>query len=320
MGHLLDQLRADGNGLVAFFERELEHRKAKSYDVLKAPLKGMELIPVSSEAGTGAETITYEQYENTGIAKVIANYAADMPRADVKGKEFTARIRSIGDAFGYSLQEIRAAMFAGKPLEQRKANAAVRAMQEKWDHVIFYGDATYGLQGWLTNVNIPSAAVKNDGDASGTTFTSKLSDPSKIVRDLNKLVHDVLDTTNEVEKPNTIVLPVAQRSLLATTRMDSGTDTTILKFFLENNGYVDQVIGSNRLKAASLAAAGVTRFSGDIMIAYDRNPDKVTFEMPQPFEQLPVQERNMEFVVNCHSRVGGVLIYYPLSMNIGEGI
>jgi len=317
---LLDQLRADGNGLVAFFERELEHRKTKAYDVLKAPLKGLQLIPVSSEAGAGAESITYEQFEETGVAKIIANYADDLPRADVKGKEFTSRVRSIGDSFGYSLQEIRAAQYAGRPLQQKKANAAVRAMQEKWDRIVFYGDAKSGLPGWLTNPNIPSAAVAATGQSSGTTFASKLGTPSLIVDDLNKLVHDVVTLTNEVEKPNTIVMPVHQRALLASTRMDSGTDTTILKFFLENNEYVDEVIGSNRLTAAQLAANGVTGFTGDIMIAYDRNPDKVTFEMPQQFEMLPTQERNLEFVTNCHSRVGGVLIYYPLSMNIGEGI
>jgi hypothetical protein len=39
-----------------------------------------------------------------------------------------------------------------------------------------------------------------------------------------------------------------------------------------------------------------------------------------PFEQLPVQEKGLEYVVNCHSRIGGVLIYYPLSQYIMDGI
>ena len=61
-------------------------------------------------------------------------------------------------------------------------------------------------------------------------------------------------------------------------------------------------------------------FTGEIMIAYRRDPDAFTLEIPQMFEQLPVQERGLEFVVPCHSRIGGVIIYYPLSMAIGEGI
>ena len=83
-----------------FFARELEAKKAQTYDVIRAPLKAFELIPVSTEAGPGAEAIVYEQYDSTGIAKIIANYADDLPRAEVKGQEFTARVKSVGNSDG----------------------------------------------------------------------------------------------------------------------------------------------------------------------------------------------------------------------------
>ncbi len=56
------------------------------------------------------------------------------------------------------------------------------------------------------------------------------------------------------------------------------------------------------------------------MITYKRSPDKLTLELPQLFEQFAAQERNLEFVVPAHGRIGGVIIYYPLSVNIVEGI
>ena len=325
---LLKQLRNDGgDGLVMFFERELEHRKAQSYDVLKAPLRGMELIPVSSEAGAGAETITYEQYDQTGIARVIANYADDLPRADVKGKEFTARVKSVGDSFGYSIQEIRAAQMAGKSLEQRKANSAVRAMQEAWNRILFYGDAEYGLQGWLTNANIPEvAAVEESGDS--TWFDSD-GQPRKtaaqILDDLNNLVEHVVTSTNGRHRPSRVVLPVKHYGLIARMNAGMGTDTTVLRYFIDNSPYVNEVEWANEFSQAQLAANGLSgsgegQFADNIMIAYEPDPDKITFEMPVPFEQFPEQERNLAFIVPCHSRVAGVLIYYPLSMAIMEGI
>ena len=106
----------------------------------------------------------------------------------------------------------------------------------------------------------------------------------------------------------------------STTNAGTGTDTTVLEYFLQNSPFIKTVEWSNELSAAQLAANGITTFTGDIMIAYNRSPDKLTFEMVSPFKQLPVQERGLEYVVPCHSKVGGVLVYYPLSMNIGEGI
>ena len=115
--------RFDANESV-FFARQLEYVKAKTYDIKRAPLNAMRLFPVSTETPEGATTITYRQYDGVGMAKIVANYANDLPRADVTGKEFTSPIRSIADAYGYNTQEIRSAMFAGVPLNAKKATQA----------------------------------------------------------------------------------------------------------------------------------------------------------------------------------------------------
>ena len=293
-----------------FFARELESRKSQTYDVIRAPLKAFELIPVSTTAGPGAESIVYEQYDATGIAKIIANYADDLPRADVKGKEFTARVKSVGNSYGYSLQEVRAAQMAGKPLEQRKANAAARAQREKWNSIAFKGDTENGLPGWLTNPNVPNAPVVA---GAATTLTWATKTPAEILKDLNDAVNGVVDLTNGVEQPNTVVMPIVQYTRIATTPAGTGTDTTILEFFLQNSPFITAVEWANELKGAFTGAT-------DGFIVYRRDPDAMTLEMPQMFEQLPVQERGLEYVVPCHSRIGGVLIYYPLGQRFAYGI
>lgn len=110
----------------------------------------MALLNISTEAGAGAEYITYRQYDSVGVAKIIANYADDLPRADVTGKEFTSPIRGIGIGYGYSVQEIRAAEMTGKALDARKASAAMKAHEQLINRLIFNGDAEYGLPGFLT--------------------------------------------------------------------------------------------------------------------------------------------------------------------------
>lgn len=297
-------------GETLFFERELESRKAQTYDVIRAPLKAFELIPVSSTAGAGAESIVYEQYDATGMAKVIANYADDLPRADVKGKEFVAKIKSVGNSYGYSLQEVRAAQMAGKPLEQRKANAAARKQRELWNNVAWFGDAENGLPGWLDNANVPNSPVAA-GASTNTEWSTKT--PDEIIKDLNDAANGIVDLTNGAEQPDTVILPVAQYTHIASTPRSSTSDTTILDYFIQNNPFISSVEWANELKGAFTGGA-------DGFIAYRRDPDAIEFEMPVSFEQLPVQERGLEYVVNCHSRIAGTIVRYPLSQRFAYGI
>lgn len=311
--------RGDAETASMFFTRELEHVKAQSYDVLRAPLRAFDLFPTDSTAGPGADSVVYEQYDITGMAKIVADYADDLPRSDVKGKEFVARVRSVGNSYGYSLQEIRSAQLAGKSLEARKANAAVRAQREIWNRIAFYGDEEHNLQGLLTNPNIPAVTVADDGTGDATTWDTKTA--QQILRDMNDLVNSIIERTNGAEQPDTLVLPIEQYTKVVSTPADTGTDTTIGQYFLTNNPFIQNLEWSNELKASERAKyISSDQYTGEIMVAYRRDPDAVMLEMPQMFEQLPVQERNLEFVVPCHSRIAGLIIPYPLSMAVGEGI
>ena len=78
----------------AFLARQLDYIKSQTYDVKYAEHKARKLIPLSSEADPGAEKIFYRQYDQFGIAKIIHNYGTDLPRADVRGREFSADVKT----------------------------------------------------------------------------------------------------------------------------------------------------------------------------------------------------------------------------------
>jgi hypothetical protein len=294
----------------AFFNRELESIKSKTYDVKYPELKARRLFPVSFEAGPGAESIVYQQYDQVGMAKIIASYADDLPRADIVGREFTARIKSLGASYGYNVQEIRNARQAGKPLQARKANAAKRAIMQLENRIAYFGDAATGLVGFLSNPNV-TRTVAAAGVSTSTTFALKT--PDEILSDLNAAANFVVESTNGVEIPDTLLLPLEQFNHINDTPRSAQSDTTILQHFLKNNQYIKTVEWVNELDAAGTGGA-------DVMIAYRRDPDALTLEIPQDFEQFPEEARGLEFIVACHQRMGGVLIYYPMSVNIVEGI
>jgi hypothetical protein len=294
-----------------FFQRELEKIKSKSYDVKYAELKARSLLPVSFEAGPGAESITYRQYDMTGVAAIIANYAKDLPRADIKAKEFTSPVKSLGASYGYNVQEIRASQMTGKSLEQLRANAAKRGIEQSINTIAFFGNSETGLAGFINNANIGTFTVPNDGSGSSTLWANKT--PDQIIRDLNGLINKTVTDTKGVDAADTVILPLSSYNYIASTPRSSTSDTTILEFFMKSNPYVKEVTWLNELETAG---SGPSKR----MMAFRRDPDFLTLEIPQDFEQFPEQEQGLEFVVPCHARIGGVILYYPLSVVKGDGI
>lgn len=293
-----------------FFARELEHVKSQVYDIKYPELKARSVFPIDFTVHAGADSVTYEQYDQVGMAKIISNYADDLPRADVKGKEFTAKVRTIASSYGYNYDEINAAAKANKPLAPRKANAAKRAHMILENKIAFFGDATHNIQGFINHPNISEVTLAADGTGTTKTFSTKTED--QILRDLNSLFTYVQTVSRGVETANTLLIPLETLNFLATKRI-ANTGISVLKWFLENSPHCKEVVWLDELKAAG--AGGTKR-----MVAYRRDPMALEMIVPSEFKQLPVQEKNLEYIVPTHQRVAGVLIYYPLSVAFADGI
>ena len=160
------QHRLDANESV-FFERQLEAIDETLYEVKKKELVYREFIPVNSRINAGANSYTYRMFDKVGMAKIISNYADDLPRADVFGEEFISPIKSLGTSFGYNTQEVRSATMTNTPLDTMKATAARRAIREKESNTAWNGDAEGGLPGFLTNENIPVVAAPVGASTTG---------------------------------------------------------------------------------------------------------------------------------------------------------
>jgi len=297
-----------------FFQRQLEYIKARSYDVRYAELKARTLFPVSNEGGAGITSITYRTYDAVGSAKIINAYADDLPRADVAGKETSVPVRSVGVSYGYNLDEIQASQLTGAALDQRRANAARRANEQVTNDVAFYGDEESGLPGLFSNPNIPVGPVVDHG--AGTEFVNKT--PDQILADINGLFTDIFETTKMVENGNTLLLPPSQWSYIMTTPRAANSDTTIAQYVATNSPFISGL--ESIIPVNECAAANNPTLATDAMVAYDRNPDKLQLEIPVELEMLPLQQKNLEFVIPGRSRLGGLNIYYPLSLAVGEGI
>lgn len=293
----------------AFFKRQLEYVKTKTYDIKYRNLKAMQLIPVSTEAPAGADYIIWYSYGKAGMAKIISDYAHDFPRVDVYATENQSKIYSMGDSYGYSIKEIRRAAMAGNSLDTRRANTARRAMDELFDKLAWYGDTDFNIQGFFDYPGITEYTVPNG--AGGTPQWSTKT-PDEINDDLVGICDAVSVPTNGREEVDTILLPRAEYNLIKNKRMTDGNDKTVLTFFTDNNPGVTVTV-LDELKDQGVG-------STQRMIAYVKDAEHLTQEIPQPFEQIEPDKKGMTWEVPCHAEFGGVIVYYPQSVAFADDI
>lgn len=302
--HEAGYLRAVGHmdeATSVFFARQLEYIRAQVLDVKKAPLNAFAVFPVLTDIPSGAESATHYIYDSVGTAKIISNYADDLPRVNVAGTKETVTVFDLGDAYGYNDKEIRNAQFANVPLSARKAQMARRAIDVKLNSLAWKGDKEHKITGFLNNPNITEFAVANN--AKGTTKVEDMT-PDEAIKFINDLIESVEIATNTVEQVNTVLLyPKAYNYLASTPRTDN-TDQTILQFL---EGVHPEV---NRwMKVGELAGAGED--GKDAIVAGFFDDSYIRFEIPERFRQHEVEKRNLEYIIDCTASTVGVTIFIP---------
>lgn len=289
-----------------FLARQLDYVKARTYERKLPPMQGLRLVPISTDVPEYAETVTYRVFDQVGMAKVVANYADDLPRADVKGREITVRVKDIGDSYGYSVNELRASIATGTNLPTRKAEAARRAIEIKLNQIAMVGDAAYGLYGLLTHPNIGVTTGLN-GDWLNPATTA-----DQILEDMDAMYDAVRLQSHSVHRPNVFALPTAQYSKITSKRLPDANGMTIAAFFRAKHPELELE------EVPELQGAGTN--GADVALVYERSEENLNLDLVMPFNQLPAQPRNLELVVPCLARTAGVEVHYPLSATKGEGI
>jgi len=298
-------------GESVFFARQLEYIFTEVINVEYPELKARTLIPINTQVPSGASSFTYRIFDRVGWAKIIANYAEDLPRIDILGKEETAKVHVIGDSFGYTVQDIKRAQLTGVSLEQEKAAAAREAALRTENSAAMIGDSRYNMAGLLNHANMTLVTLLADGTGTSKHFDTKTAD--QLVRDVEALINAPSEATEDIENPDTVGFSIRAYNILKAKKIGIDSGMTVLKFLKENNPGVN-FVKIRELK--NLGDSGTT----DRMIAYRRDPSRLVMFIPQDFTMLPPQEEGLGFVVNCYQEFGGVCVKRPASIAYADGI
>ncbi len=295
-----DGVRFDANE-TSMFTRSLEYLKAKVYEVLYPAYKARSFVPPSPEsAPRGANTITYRVFDMFGMAKLIANYSQDLPRVDVTAAEYTQKVYSIGDSYGFSVQDVASAAMSGIPLDSMRAKMARRAIEAKIDDYIAVGDSALGVKGFTNNTNVTLAVFPNAG-----LFATLSS--AQITENLNHIANLIKTGSKEIFACTDILLDSVSHAVANSMPVGGDNQMTVLRSFMLNHPEIKSVESWTKLSTAG--AGGIPR-----CVAYQKDPEVCCTNIPLEFEQLPPQARGLEFITNCHARIGGVEMHQPLGV------
>ena len=294
-----------------FIAQELNYIRSRALEVEHSPLNSFRVFPQETDVPAGAETALQLVYDSVGMAKIVADYGDDLPRAEAVATTIPAKVYTVGDSYGYNYVELEHARMANVNLEARKALSARRGIDLKLNNIAWFGDAEHGIVGFINNPNIATVTIPADGTGSSAQFVDKT--PDQIIRDMNAIINEVSNNTNGVEMPDTVLLAPAVYDLLESTPKSQYSDRTILEFLRGAHPEVTRWMKIGELKGAGTGAT-------DMVIAGVFRPEYIRQENPVRFEQLPVQYRNLEYVVPCVSRTLGVTINVPICFASAYGM
>lgn len=297
-----------------FFAKELEAIKARAYNVLYPDISYDKAFPISTETPNGADTIVSQTFDRRGSAKIVVGPAGDIPRADVEGREDRIPVRPVVSSFGYTIDEIEAARFAGKPLQQMRANACRRTIEEKLSNIAWFGDSVSNLKGFLTSGLISSSAAPSTGSGGASTFASKTA--AQILIDVNYCFATVFEDSLGVERANRLGMPLAQWNDIMTRKVSDYSDMTIAQFIVANSPWISSINDIMALIELDSTING----TADMLAVWTKDPMKLSFEMVMDVTFMEPQLKGLEYVTIGRAKTGGMNVHYPKSAYILTGI
>lgn len=302
--------RADA-GETAIIARQLEYIRQKTTDVVYAENKALQFIPIATDIPDGARSFIVQQWDMAGQAKIVSNYADDLPRVELLAKERSQMVHTIGNSYDYTIDELKASAFSGVPLQAKKADAARRIHENTVDQILALGDSDADLPGFLNNPNVTIVTPDfGNWDDPNTT-------PDQRLKDLNKLLWTPRRVSKGIFIADTVLLGTNEFEDVSTTMYigpdGSSTGKTVLQVFKDANPGVTVDVW-HKLDMAD------EQGDGPRMVAYMRDPLVVEGVLPRRFTVEPAQARNLTWVNNCHSSIGGTQVNYPLGVAYMDGI
>lgn len=277
------------------------------YEPNASELKARSIFSLKTDIPAGAKTYSYDVLTRSGVAKILAPGANDVPLVDADLTEETVKIYSIAAAFNISVQEVREAQMAGRQLDVTKADIVRKAIAEKENQIAFSGDSKYGIKGLTDAVGIQVYAAPQNEAGTSTQWKDKTG--KEIVADIRK-AKNMINKLNGHTADTLLLTPDSMEELEKT--FNEFTQQSVLEYIRSQNWF-SRIETVNDLKGKGLAGT-------NCFVVLDSSPNVVELGIPLDITRHPQEYAFPNTKVPFEERTTGLIIRYPMAIVRADGI
>jgi hypothetical protein len=295
---------------IGFYISQLAHLETTIYQRKYAQITYLQDIPVVAGIPEHAQNWTYRSYDGVTLGRFIGASAKDLPKISAKANKSEVPIGYSGNMLEWSLEEMRSSAFLNMPIDTIQASLALRSSQEHSQRVAYFGDAERNMHGFFNHPNVTlKSASKPLNEMSGQEMFDAVND----------LIFEVAEDSALIHLPDTVLLYPEFFKAMNSTLMTGYTDTSVMKFFKDNNYYTMQtgkqisILPRLQLKAAELTKEGVQNNGKDRIMVYEKNAENLGVVNNLPFRLTAPQPHLLSIEVAGEYKCSGTEFRFPLS-------
>lgn len=301
-------IRRNDDASLGAFLRQLEHieSEVQREEFSELAFSDGKIVPLDIQNKPGIRTTTYRKITAVGQFKLHRNYSTEIPMVNLLSEEFTQTIHKWVGGYYISDDDIEAARLMQETSIEQEDIASVReAAMQQLNTLIAFGDADLNMPGFLNHPDVLHTFV--------STPISSASTANQILALLNDAASAPVSLTNQVEKPDTVIMPLKQWNYLTTARIDNTLEKTLLKQFMENSPYIRNVEVVNECAGAGIDGT-------DVMVFYRRDKKKLKAMIFEDFQFKAMERKGLGYQRPAYFRYAGIRNYRPFACNIVAGI
>lgn len=238
-----------------------------------------------------------------------------IPGVSVNGVKVVTPLRLLGREISFTSVELERSQLIGQPIDSQKTDAMNTLYQMNTDQMVYIGSQDVVATGLVNNASVTAGTVAN-GQSGSPLWSSKT--PDEILADVNTLLESTWSAAAFAVCPDKLLLPPAQFSYIASQKVSSAGNVSILKFLQDNS--IALSINGKALDIAPVKwCTGIGSGVTDRMVAYTNDESRVRFPMV-PVRRETAYYQGIRFTAPYIWAFGQVEFVYPETVQYADGI